>query len=122
MLCMVDSTQSTRRSQLLRGVLDLCLLATIDDDPTYGYEMTKRLAERGLSIVAEGSIYPVLGRLERERLIESFLQNGGAGPARKYYRVTATGKEALAGWTEEWRGLRTAVDSVLVLAEGEVRE
>lgn len=122
MLRMVDSTQSTRRSQLLRGVLDLCLLSTIDDSPTYGYEMTKRLAERGLSIVAEGSIYPVLGRLERERLIESFLQNGGAGPARKYYRVTPTGKQALAGWTKEWRGLRTAVDSVLALAEGEVRQ
>lgn len=119
---MVDKATSTRKSQLLRGVLDLCLLATISDDPTYGYEMTKRLAERGLSIVAEGSIYPALGRLERERLIESFLQNGGAGPARKYYRVTPAGRAALEDWSEEWRGLRTAVDSVLALVEGEVRE
>ena len=122
MRCMVDKATSTRKSQLLRGVLDLCLLATISDDPTYGYEMTKRLAERGLSIVAEGSIYPALGRLERERLIESFLQNGGAGPARKYYRVTPAGRAALEDWSEEWRGLRTAVDSVLALVEGEVRE
>src|SRR5579885_3336452 len=51
----------SRRSQLLRGVLDLCLLAVMDDGPAYGYEMTKRLRARGLSIVGEGSIYPLLG-------------------------------------------------------------
>ena len=55
-----------RRSQFLRGVLDLCLLAVLEDEPAYGYEMTKRLRERGLSIVGEGSIYPLLGRLERD--------------------------------------------------------
>jgi PadR family transcriptional regulator PadR len=58
-----------RRTQLLRGVLDLCLLAVMGDDPAYGYEMTKRLGERGLSIVGEGSIYPLLGRLERDGLV-----------------------------------------------------
>ena len=52
-----------RRSQLLRGVLDLCLLAVVEEEPAYGYEMTKRLRARGLSIVGEGSIYPLLGRL-----------------------------------------------------------
>jgi PadR family transcriptional regulator PadR len=57
-----------RRSQLLRGVLDLCLLAVMGEGPAYGYEMTKRLRARGLSIVGEGSIYPLLGRLERDGL------------------------------------------------------
>jgi len=52
---------SQRRTALLRGVLDICLLAVIDDGPAYGYEMTKRLRERGLAIVGEGSIYPLLG-------------------------------------------------------------
>ena len=60
-----------RRSQLLRGVLDLCLLAVMGDGPAYGYEMTKRLRARGLSIVGEGSIYPLLGRLERDGLVET---------------------------------------------------
>ena len=59
-----------RRTQLLRGVLDLCLLAVMEEGPAYGYEMTKRLRERGLSIVGEGSIYPLLARLEREGLVE----------------------------------------------------
>jgi len=47
-------------------VLDLCLLAVMDDGPAYGYEMTRRLRDRGLAIVGEGSIYPLLGRLERD--------------------------------------------------------
>ena len=62
--CMAMGTQ--RRTELLRGVLDLCLLAVIDEGPAYGYGMTKRLRDRGLAIVGEGSIYPFLGRLERE--------------------------------------------------------
>ena len=51
---------STRGTELLRGVLDLCLLAVIDEGPKYGDEMTKRLRERGLAFVGEGSIYPLL--------------------------------------------------------------
>jgi len=60
-----------RRTELLRGVLDLCLLAVMQEGAAYGYEMTKRLRARGLSIVGEGSIYPLLGRLEREGLVET---------------------------------------------------
>ena len=69
-----------RRSQLLRGVLDLCLLAVMGEGPAYGYEMTKRLRARGLSIVGEGSIYPVLGRLERDGLVETRRQASNGGP------------------------------------------
>ena len=72
----------SRRTQLLRGVLDLCLLAVIEDEPAYGYEMTKRLRARGLSIVGEGSIYPLLGRLERERLVETYRAASNGGPPR----------------------------------------
>ena len=70
----------SRRSQLLRGVLDLCLLAVISESPAYGYEMTKRLRARGLSIVGEGSIYPVLGRLEREHLVDTHREASNGGP------------------------------------------
>lgn len=114
MLCMiVERGQSQRQSQLLRGVLDLCLLAVIADGPAYGYEMTTRLAQRGLGAVADGSIYPVLGRLERERLVETFRSAGNGGPPRKYYRLTEAGRDALARWSEEWRATRAGVDSVL---------
>jgi PadR family transcriptional regulator PadR len=109
-----------RQSQLLRGVLDACLLAVIAQRPAYGYEMTKRLADRGLAVVGEGSIYPVLGRLERDRLVETFRQESEGGPPRKYYRATAKGRRRLGAWGEEWKAIRSAVDAVLETSETEV--
>ena len=85
-----------RRTELLRGVLDLCLLAVMDEEPAYGYEMTKRLRDRGLAIVGEGSIYPLLGRLERDGLVETYRAASTGGPARKYYRPSSPGRLALA--------------------------
>jgi PadR family transcriptional regulator PadR len=105
--------KESRRSQLLRGVLDLCLLAVMDEGPAYGYEMTKRLRARGLSSVGEGSIYPLLGRLEREGLVETYRAASEGGPPRKYYRPSSAGRAALALGVAEWRGTRDAVDAVL---------
>ena len=109
-----------RRTQLLRGVLDLCLLAVMGDDPAYGYEMTKRLGERGLSIVGEGSIYPLLGRLERDGLVDTQRAASNGGPPRKYYRLSRQGRQALEAGTREWRATRDAVDAVLGLEAAEV--
>lgn len=102
-----------RRTQLLRGVLDLCLLAVMDEGPAYGYEMTKRLGARGLSIVGEGSIYPLLGRLERDGLVDTHRAASNGGPPRKYYTLSAQGRRALASGSAEWRSTRDAVDAVL---------
>jgi PadR family transcriptional regulator PadR len=110
-----------RRTQLLRGVLDLCLLAVMDEGPAYGYEMTKRLGERGLSIVGEGSIYPLLGRLERDGLVDTHRAASNGGPPRKYYQLSRQGQRALASGVDEWQTTREAVDSVLGLAHAEVR-
>ena len=109
-----------RRTQLLRGVLDLCLLAVMEEGPAYGYEMTKRLRARGLSIVGEGSIYPLLARLEREGLVETHRAASNGGPPRKYYRPSDTGQRLLASGVAEWRAARDAVDAVLGVAEAEV--
>ena len=106
-----------RRTELLRGVLDLCLLAVMQEGPAYGYEMTKRLRERGLSIVGEGSIYPLLGRLERQGLVETYRAASNGGPPRKYYRASRTGEVALAAGVSEWRTARDAVDAVLTGVE-----
>jgi PadR family transcriptional regulator PadR len=94
-------------------VLDLCLLAVMAEGPAYGYEMTKRLRERGLSIVGEGSIYPLLGRLEREGLVETYRAPSDGGPPRKYYRPSRRGRRALAAGVAEWRAARDALDAVL---------
>lgn len=110
----------SRRSQLLRGVLDLCLLAVMDEGPAYGYEMTKRLRARGLSVVGEGSIYPLLGRLERDGLVETYRAASDGGPPRKYYRPSNAGRTALALGVSEWRASRDAVDAVLAPVKIEV--
>ena len=111
---------SQRRTELLRGVLDLCLLAVMNEGPAYGYEMTKRLCERGLTIVGEGSIYPLLARLERDGLVETYRAAGNAGPKRKYYRPSDAGRLALAMGVSEWRAARDAVDAVLASVKVEV--
>src|SRR6202789_2762611 len=92
-----------RRSQLLRGVLDLCLLAVMEEGPAYGYEMTKRLRARGLSIVGGGLIFPLLGRLERDGLVETRRAVSNGGPPRKYYSLSPTGELALEAGRREWQ-------------------
>jgi PadR family transcriptional regulator PadR len=109
-----------RRSQLLRGVLDLCLLAVMGDGSAYGYEMTKRLRARGLSTVGEGSIYPVLGRLERDGLVVTHRAASNGGPPRKYYSLSPEGERALEAGVNEWRVARDAVDGALGLVKAEV--
>jgi len=108
---MTEDSDST--SQWLRGVLDLCLMGSLVEEPRYGYEMTSQLATSGLDAVAEGSIYPALARLERAGLIEGFSQAGFGGPPRKYYRLTANGRVVLARRGRQWRQFACAVDKVL---------
>ena len=119
MQCMASS--EGRRSQLLRGVLDLCLLAVVEEEPAYGYEMTKRLRARGLSTVGEGSIYPLLARLERLGLVDTYHAASNGGPPRKYYRLTRKGQRALAAGVSEWQAARDAVDAALGLVDAEVQ-
>ncbi|HVW45824.1 MAG TPA: PadR family transcriptional regulator [Solirubrobacterales bacterium] len=102
-----------RQPQLLRGVLDLCLLAILDEEETYGYELTRQLRDRGLSMVGGGSIYPLLGRLERNGLVVTRRLAGEGGPPRKYYSPSAEGRRALAKGVAEWRATRDAVDGLL---------
>jgi PadR family transcriptional regulator PadR len=109
-----------RSTQLLRGVLDLCLLAVMEEGPAYGYEMTKRLRDRGLAIVGEGSIYPLLARLEREGLVDTYRAESNGGPPRKYYRPSPEGRRALADGVGEWRAARDSLDAVLGPVEAEV--
>ncbi len=114
------ATADGRRSQLLRGVLDLCLLAVMGEGPAYGYEMTKRLRARGLSMVGEGSIYPLLGRLERDGLVETRRGASNGGPPRKYYSLSPDGQRALEAGVEEWKAARDSIDGALDLAKVEV--
>ncbi|WP_433612533.1 PadR family transcriptional regulator [Prescottella agglutinans] len=101
-----------RRSLVLRGVLDLCLLALLREQPVYGYELTERLAERDL-LVAGGSSYPLLARLEKAGWVESESRRSESGPPRKYYSLSTDGRKALAEGTAEWLTVAKSVTALL---------
>lgn len=106
-------TRQGHTTQLLHGVLDMCLLSLIDEQESYGYEMVSKLKERGLDLASEGSIYPLLSRLQKQGMIEGYLVQSSEGPARKYYRMSNTGRETLDQWRSEWQEFRASVDGVL---------
>lgn len=102
-----------RSSQLLKGVLDMCLLALIAEEPSYGYEMVEKLRARGLALVSEGSIYPLLSRLQKQHLVEGYMVASSGGPPRKYYRVLEEGKARLSEWAKEWKHMSEGVNEIL---------
>lgn len=91
----------------------MCLLSIIEEESSYGYEMVSKLRDRGLDLASEGSIYPLLSRLQKQEMIEGYLVESTEGPARKYYRMTRQGRQALALWRDDWSDFRNAVDAVL---------
>lgn len=89
-------------TQLLKGILSLLLLQLLAEQESYGYEVVQRLRAAGLTGVAEGTVYPALSRLEREGRLSARLVASTAGPARKYYRPTDAGYEALREGSASW--------------------
>jgi len=104
-----ESFQSRTETELRRGVLQVAVLALLRTR-TYGYDLLRILGERGLP-TEEGTLYPVLRRLEQEGLLESSWDTSGSRP-RKYYRSTDTGEAALRALVDAWdrvdRSLRAA--------------
>ena len=99
-------------TQILKGVLEGCILAVIKQGPVYGYELSMILGVYGL-VVSEGSIYPVLLRLQKEKLIRGELRASPSGTNRKYYFLTPEGEEALQNFQTSWEELKTSVDRLL---------
>ncbi|WP_077618410.1 PadR family transcriptional regulator [Bacillus sinesaloumensis] len=104
----------TIRSQLLKGILDGCVLAVIEKEPVYGYELSQKLLKIGLADVSEGTIYPILLRLQKNKLIRGEMRPSESGPNRKYYFLTDAGQEALERITEEWQEISKPVNELLV--------
>ncbi|WLR42086.1 PadR family transcriptional regulator [Bacillus carboniphilus] len=100
-------------TQMLKGVLDGCLLAIIAKGETYGYEMIEKLQSHQLAVVSEGSIYPALMRLQKNNLVSTVMRKSPSGPKRKYYSITEEGMEELARFKELWEGLSEGVTSIL---------
>ena len=112
MRCMVAESGAVL-AQLRRGTLEYCVLALLRDDERYGFELVRGLSEVDGMLTSEGTIYPLLSRLRRDGLVETTWKESSAGPPRRYYRLTAAGKEALEWFTGEWIRFRNGVDQVL---------
>ena len=102
------------QGEVLKGHLDLLLLATVADEPAHGYLVVERLKERsgGALDLAEGTVYPALYRLERSGLLASDW-DAVSGRKRRVYRLTQRGRGALAEKRDEWREFSQVVRAVL---------
>ncbi|MGM9951455.1 MAG: PadR family transcriptional regulator [Lysinibacillus sp.] len=101
------------RSQLLKGILDGCVLAVIEKETVYGYGLSEKLQQAGLEDVSEGTIYPVLLRLQKNEFIIGEMRPSESGPNRKYYSLTQKGKEALDEIRTEWELLASPITTLL---------
>lgn len=92
------------QAQLLKGTLPLLILATLRDSELHGYEIVRRIRERssGAFTPSEGSLYPMLHRLEADGTLEATWRAGAGGPRRRYYRLTHSGLAALERAEREW--------------------
>lgn len=97
------------QSQMLKGLLEGCILSIIWEKEVYGYELSEKLHEAGLTMVKEGSIYPLLLRMQKNELIEGTMKPSATGPDRKYYRLTTKGEQALQSFDNSWSQLSRAI-------------
>jgi PadR family transcriptional regulator PadR len=97
--------------QLKKGVLELCVLALLSRGDSYAYEIAASLAE-GIDM-GEGTIYPLMRRMQSDGLVEAYLMESSAGPPRKYYRLTGSGRAAFVAQKSEWAAFAAAVEAIL---------
>ena len=106
------------QAQLRKGTLEGCILKIIDREPTYGYALATTLRDCGFADLTEGTLYPLLLRLERKGLIAAEYRAGSGGPSRKYYQLTPDGAQCLAEFVAAWQTTGAAVNRILQDKEG----
>lgn len=100
-------------TQLLKGVLDLAVLAVVDDEDGYGYDVVRRLRAGGLDDVGDASVYGTLRRLYAAGSLTSYVVPSESGPHRKYYGITPTGRDQLKTQRDDWAQFSTTVTNLL---------
>ena len=95
---------------MLKGTLEGCILAIISDQETYGYEISQQLQAYGFGKITEGTIYPLLLRLEKNGWVQSVYRPSELGPKRKYYSLSPQGQQEYRQFVEHYRELTQAVD------------
>ncbi|BDZ69880.1 PadR family transcriptional regulator [Methanobacterium petrolearium] len=97
--------------QFKKGVLELCVLVLLDRKDCYGYEMVDEIS-KSISI-SEGTIYPLLRRLKKDKMVIPYLKESQDGPSRKYYQITDLGKEKKEELVVQWDEFSTGVNNLV---------
>ena len=105
-----------RQPELLKGNTDTLLLALLQGEPMYGYQIAKEVDLRSAGYLAfkEGTLYPALHRLERAKLIEGRWEDTANNVRRRYYLITSKGQQALADRLSEWQKFSQAMDAIML--------
>lgn len=96
-----------------KGVVELAILGLLANGPRYGQQLVEELAGQAALALTPGTVYPLVSRLLKDKLIASTWQESPVGPPRKYYRLTPAGTRRLEELTEAWRAVRLAIDNIL---------
>jgi PadR family transcriptional regulator, regulatory protein PadR len=106
-------------TQLLKGVLDLAVLAVLAREDGYGYDVLRRLRDAGLSEVGDASVYGTLRRLFKAGYLTSYVVPSEEGPHRKYYGLNDAGRAQLAKARDDWRRFSETLDELAAMSERE---
>lgn len=101
-----------KETQLLKGVLEGCVLEIISKKEIYGYELIQSLKDKGFENIVAGTIYPLLQKLEKKGIIRGEMRTSPDGPDRKYFSLTDEGKDYLSRFWEQWQDLVVKVEKV----------
>ena len=100
-------------TQLLKGVLDLAVLAVLTEEDGYGYDVVRRLRAAGLEEVGDASVYGTLRRLYSGGALSSYVVPSDEGPHRKYYGINAHGRASLQEQAKTWSGFAGTMTALL---------
>jgi PadR family transcriptional regulator PadR len=100
-------------TQLLKGVLDVAVLAVLDHEDGYGYDVVRRLRSAGLDEVGDASVYGTLRRLYSAGALTSYVVASDEGPHRKYYGINTKGKTMLADSSKTWLSFADTMGGLL---------
>lgn len=98
-------------TQLKKGVLDLCVLSILEKKDHYGYELVQKISKD--IQITEGTLYPILRRLKKEELVQTYLKESSEGPSRKYYSLTIRGKQKIKQMKKDWEEFAQKVNRIL---------
>ena len=96
-------------TEMLKGVLEGCVLEIISRGETYGYEITRRLNTLGFTDVVEGTVYTILVRLEKNKLVDTEKKPSDMGPPRKFYQLNDSGRRELVKFWEKWEFISSKI-------------